>query len=180
MNIIEEMAEMRGRVPGQTRAQLIEGARYSMTLPDTSKQYKADVGALLAEIDDGKRRLDVAIHYAARLLLQRGTQQERTMENQHQKITGYRDLTTQEIAVMNRIKELGAEVGMLIQCLDNMPKAMEQPEGVAGLEAASLANDLYQVRGQAGVDRRWLSIARTDLQKGFMALTRSVAQPTTF
>lgn len=102
------------------------------------------------------------------------------MENQHQQIKGYRDLTPAEIAVMNRIKELGAEVGTLIQCLDNMPKAMEQTEGVAGLESASLANDLYQVRGQDGIDRRWLSIARTDLQKGFMALTRSVAQPTTF
>ena len=70
MNIIEEMAELRQRVPAPTRAQIIESARYAMALPDTSATYKRDVGALLAEIDAGKLRLNVAIRYAARLLQQ--------------------------------------------------------------------------------------------------------------
>jgi hypothetical protein len=30
------------------------------------------------------------------------------------------------------------------------------------------------------IDKRWLAIAKTDLQKGFMALVRSIAKPTTF
>lgn len=34
--------------------------------------------------------------------------------------------------------------------------------------------------GMDDIDKRWLSIARTDLQKGFMALVRSIAKPETF
>ena len=30
------------------------------------------------------------------------------------------------------------------------------------------------------VDKRWLAIAKTDLQKAFMSLTRSIAKPSTF
>ena len=30
------------------------------------------------------------------------------------------------------------------------------------------------------IDKRWLAIAKTDLQKGFMALVRSIAKPETF
>lgn len=74
------------------------------------------------------------------------------MENQHKHIKGYRDLTPEEIAVMNDIKEVGERVGAL----------------------------LYELNGVPGVDLRWLAIGKTDLQQGFMALTRAVARPTTF
>lgn len=74
------------------------------------------------------------------------------MDNQHQKITGYRDLTQAEIDAMNEIKAKGAEVGALVE----------------------------KLRAQPGLDQRWVSIGATDLQKGFMALTRGVAQPTSF
>nr|WP_244116876.1 MULTISPECIES: hypothetical protein [Burkholderia cepacia complex] len=30
------------------------------------------------------------------------------------------------------------------------------------------------------IDQRWLAIAKTDLQKGFSALIRAIARPTTF
>lgn len=151
MSLAEEMAEQRQRVSGSTRAEIIEGARYSMTLPDTSKQYKQDVGALLAEIDAGKRRLDVAIRYAAGLLFN-AAQQESTMENQHEKITGYRDLTQVEIDLMNRCKAKAEEVGQLAEEVKALPEN----------------------------DKRWASIAITQLQQGFMALIRSIAKPTTF
>jgi hypothetical protein len=74
------------------------------------------------------------------------------MENQHREIKGYRELSREEIDVMNRIKEKGAELGVLI-------------------------GDL---RAMQGLDQRWLSIGATDLQTGLMALTRAVAQPTFF
>lgn len=74
------------------------------------------------------------------------------MENQHQKIKGYRDLTQQEIDAMNIIKEVAAKVG----------------------EVAEL------VKATPGCDQRWAAIGVTDLQKGFMSLTRAIAQPTTF
>ena len=34
--------------------------------------------------------------------------------------------------------------------------------------------------GIENIDKRWLAIGTTDLQTGLMALTRAVAQPTTF
>lgn len=74
------------------------------------------------------------------------------MENQHQMIKGYRDLSEAEIAAMNSVKDLAAQVGACVESVSAMD----------------------------GVDQRWVSIARTQLQQGFMALTRAIAQPTTF
>lgn len=74
------------------------------------------------------------------------------MENQHQKITGYRDLTQHEIDAMNKVKEAAIEVGDIIATLRSVPE----------------------------LDQRWVSIGATDLQTGFMALIRAIAKPTTF
>lgn len=74
------------------------------------------------------------------------------MENQHQHIKGYRDLSEEEIAAMNEVKALGEQAGALVA----------------------------KLRGQEGLDQRWVSIGATDLQTGFMALVRSIAKPTTF
>ncbi len=75
------------------------------------------------------------------------------MDNQHQKISGYRDLSQEEIDLMNECKELAARCGDLVERL--------------------------QVNG-ASLDQRFVAIGRTDLQKGFMSLIRSIAKPTTF
>lgn len=74
------------------------------------------------------------------------------MDNQHQQIKGYRDLSQAEIDAMNAIKAKAEEVGALLD-------ASAQIEGIDG---------------------RWLAIARTDLQKGFMCAVRAVAKPSTF
>jgi hypothetical protein len=74
------------------------------------------------------------------------------MDNQHRQITGYRELSASEIALMNEIKAKGAEIGALVAAL----------------------------RATGGLDQRWISIGATDLQTGLMALTRGVAQPTSF
>lgn len=81
------------------------------------------------------------------------------MENQHQKITGYRDLTQAEIDLMNEIKRKGEDLGKLVE---TMREAKDPKTGLPSL------------------DGRWISIGATDLQTGLMALTRAVAQPTTF
>ncbi|WP_439955040.1 Acb2/Tad1 domain-containing protein [Klebsiella pneumoniae] len=39
---------------------------------------------------------------------------------------------------------------------------------------------VQKLRATEGLDQRWVSIGATDLQTGLMALTRGVAQPTTF
>ena len=74
------------------------------------------------------------------------------MDNQHKLIKGYRDLTEEEIEIMNEAKELSIKVGELVELIDSI----------------------------SSTDKRWVSIARTDLQKGFMSLIRGIAQPTTF
>jgi len=77
---------------------------------------------------------------------------EKSMENQHRKIKGYRELSQTEIDAMNLIKEKAAEAGKLC-------------------EALSVSSE---------IDGRWLAIGKTDLQKGVMALTRAVAKPEFF
>lgn len=67
-------------------------------------------------------------------------------------ITGYRQLNKEEVALMNEIKAYGIELGNLVQ------KLRDRPE----------------------LDQRWIRIGETHLQTGLMALTRSIAQPTTF
>lgn len=74
------------------------------------------------------------------------------MDNQHKKISGYRDLTQEEIDQMNALKAVGTQLGFLIMNMKQDPD----------------------------VDQRWLSIAETHLQQGMMAAVRSVAKPNGF
>ena len=74
------------------------------------------------------------------------------MKDQHKLIKGYRELNLQEISGMNTAKSLGNKLQELI----------------AELEASE------------DTDKRWLSIAKTDLQTGIMSLVRSIAKPTSF
>lgn len=67
-------------------------------------------------------------------------------------IKGYRQLSVEEQARINALKELGETVGRAVDEVDAAP----------------------------GADKRWAAIARTDLQKGFMALIRAIAKPGTF
>ena len=74
------------------------------------------------------------------------------MKDQHKHIKGYRDLTQEEIDLMNRIKQKGEELRELLVVIGNVEN----------------------------IDLRWLAIAETKLQLGLMAATRAVARPTTF
>lgn len=74
------------------------------------------------------------------------------VDNQHQKIKGYRDLSEAEIRHMNNCKNHAVQIGDLCDNIGKLPD----------------------------VDQRWLAIAKTDLQKGFMSLVRSIARPETF
>lgn len=78
------------------------------------------------------------------------------MDNQHRKISGYRELNQAEIDLMNEIKTEGKRLQALID------KVMA-PEAAPATES-----------------KRWAAIAKTDLQKGLMALTRAVAKPDFF
>ena len=93
------------------------------------------------------------------------------MENQHRLIKGFRDLTSAEIDLMNRIKHFGPELQGLIVDL-NAHLVMQRTE--AKVDFAELT------RLDEADPTRWLDIGRENLQQGLMALTRAVAQPTFF
>lgn len=85
------------------------------------------------------------------------------MDNQHRKITGYRDLTQAEIDLMNEIKAQGAALQQLIEKVDECQAATTAEHGTGDAEP-----------------RRWIAIGKTHLQQGLMALTRAVAKPEFF
>lgn len=91
------------------------------------------------------------------------------MDNQHKHLNGYRDLSADEIELMNEIKTKGAELEALINkvkgsCRLQFDDAQHGTEELARLNAAN--------------PYLWIAVARTHLQDGVMALTRAVKQPT--
>ena len=85
------------------------------------------------------------------------------------KITGYRQLSHAEVDLMNEGKALSVQVGAYIAKLRALPPtpALGHPGGPRD-------------DGQPYIDQRWASIGATDLQRGFMAVYRGLAQPATF
>lgn len=79
------------------------------------------------------------------------------MDNQHRKISGYRELSQEEIDLMNEIKAFGGPLAELCSKV-----------------AITATNEYDQDT------KRWAAIGRTHLQEGLMALTRAVAKPTVF
>lgn len=86
------------------------------------------------------------------------------MKDQHTKISGYRDLSQQEIDLMNEAKALEA------QCL-GLYRRIGIRLGDQSLDPSD------HVRLHASQAMRWHKIARTDIETGFMALIRAIAQP---
>lgn len=84
------------------------------------------------------------------------------------KITGYRQLSESEVALMNEGKALAEACGEYIAKLRRHPSAL--PDGTAPTLPGQLPP----------LDQRWVSIGATDIQRGFMAVIRGIAQPTTF
>lgn len=98
------------------------------------------------------------------------------MDNLHKLIAGYRDLTEDEIALMNEVKAKAAEVGTLVEKLrERLPafKMDGEPGQVGDQTLIGVSEEAYETD-------RWMTIGTDHLQQGFMALTRAVARPTTF
>lgn len=74
------------------------------------------------------------------------------VDNQHKKISGYRDLSEDDIFAINQAKEIGNTLGDMIK----------------GLES------------NITIDKRCLALAKTNLQQGIMWLVRSIAKPEGF
>lgn len=97
------------------------------------------------------------------------------MENQHRKITGYRELSQEEIDLMNEIKAAGKTLEEL--CVKVTFHVEEQwRQGDQGLMEMSSE----ELRLLAADPHAWLAAAKHELQTALMKLTRAVAQPTSF
>ncbi|WP_247537566.1 hypothetical protein ACKZDW_00695 (plasmid) [Ralstonia syzygii subsp. celebesensis] len=98
------------------------------------------------------------------------------MDNQHKLITGYRDLTEDEVALMNEVNAKASEVGTLVEKLRGRLPAFKiegNPVQVGDQTLVAVSDEAYETD-------RWMTIGLDHLQQGFMALTRAVARPTTF
>ncbi|MBR8475822.1 DUF7681 family protein [Burkholderia cenocepacia] len=104
------------------------------------------------------------------------------MDNQHKHIKGYRDLSQEEIDLMNEIKEKGAEL-LAVQAKVSAHLAHQDREkrAAAGYPRHGIwpKNDpgMELYRFDSAEPHRWAAIAKTDIQTGIMALVRAVAQP---
>lgn len=79
-------------------------------------------------------------------------------------ISGYRSLPPEDVDLINRIKAHANETYMLWEEVRlHVTRSKHVPGSIPDSEPA-----------------RWAAIARTDLQQGYMALVRSVAQPAGF
>lgn len=88
------------------------------------------------------------------------------MDQQHTLIKGYRDLTKEEIDMINEAKELAERARDLVERVAKLPPTP--------LNEGDAPPTVTTDPGRA------CSIARTELQTGFMWLIRSIARPTTF
>lgn len=83
------------------------------------------------------------------------------------KITGYRQLSEVESALMNEAKAIAEQCGAFVEKLRAMP--------ATGKDGVPIVVD-----GQPSIDHRWINIGATQLQQGWMAVIRSIAQSSTF
>lgn len=99
------------------------------------------------------------------------------MENQHRIIKGYRDLTQEEIDLMNEIKAEGERLQSL--CAKVLNHLDHQKFNAAqAAENDGKPEEIERIR--AAEPERWADWARGGFQTNLMYLTRAVAQPTTF
>jgi hypothetical protein len=84
------------------------------------------------------------------------------MENQHRKISGYRELNQAEIDLMNAIKATEGNVMAMVEKVLGLPEYPTPPE-----VRADMPSKIY----------RHAYEARDYLEIGFMLLVRSIAKP---
>ncbi|WP_322070966.1 Acb2/Tad1 domain-containing protein [Paraburkholderia bannensis] len=102
------------------------------------------------------------------------------MDNQHKQIKGYRDLSQQEIDLMNEIKVKGQE---LIDLADRLlGRCAQQFNDTFNASRAATSDDSTE---RSEYERlinanptQWALDGKNDVQVGVMKLVRAVAQPT--
>lgn len=106
------------------------------------------------------------------------------MENQHRKITGYRELSQEEIDLMNEIKALGPQIEAVLNKIEKH-LTDQYSDTILGQETQDPLSPLLRdhkllQRIKDATPGRFVALAKTEFQTGLMYLTRAVAQPTFF
>jgi len=110
------------------------------------------------------------------------------MDNQHRKINGFRELDQTEIDLMNEVKtaelmllslhdRIAAHLNTQDYADERMRVATLNTRGGAFYTCPEPSPDVVERHKQAE-PRRWLAIAKTDMQTSLMAMTRAISQPT--
>lgn len=99
------------------------------------------------------------------------------MENQHRKITGYRELDQKEIDLMNKVKALGPEIESVLLEVQNHIAEQNTACGLLS-DTAECVKESQRITNATAW--RWSEEGKTNLQIGLMLLTRAVAQPEFF
>lgn len=92
------------------------------------------------------------------------------MDNQHRRITGYRELNQTEIDLMNEIKALGPVIEAVLLKVNKHLSDQAKPD----------TPQVVKDRLDDATPYRFAALAKTEFQTGLMYLTRAVAQPTFF
>lgn len=88
------------------------------------------------------------------------------MENQHRKITNYRELNQEEIDLMNEVKALERTNLDMVKKVNNFNM---------NLVTGGNSEDIGKVTDAEA--NRWAAMARSDIETAMMRLTRAVAKP---
>jgi hypothetical protein len=95
------------------------------------------------------------------------------MDNQHRKISGYRELSQEDIDLMNRIKQLEKEALILRSAIQLRIKDQVDACGILSSPAEQAEHDRL-IMAEPLV---WADQGIRNIQTGVMQMVRAVAQP---
>lgn len=99
------------------------------------------------------------------------------MENQHRQIKGYRELSQEEIDLMNDIKAFGPQLeSLVVRVRDHISRKSSE---LAPQDGTTDRADAF-LEFHSSEPGLWVNKGKNSLQEGLMFLTRSIARPTFF
>lgn len=104
------------------------------------------------------------------IVLQQMVDAERLTSNPA-KVSGYTAQPDAKVALVNEFK---ADEERLLRKLDELASTWADSDGAIHKSPTGI---IFQSQGGPAYDQRWLAVARTHFQEGFMALNRAVFQP---
>lgn len=94
-----------------------------------------------------------------------------TDEHQPLPVQGYTPQSDAKVALVNEFKQ---DEERLLRKLDAMASSWADSDGAIHTSPTGI---VFQSQGGPAYDQRWIAVARTHFQEGFMALNRAVFQP---